>query len=377
VTSAASDQPTDESEPRSAQRLRLVTEARVRQGLARVRLALVPMMLASVAAALAYAIDQRVLGHPHPFFAPVAAWIALGFSSDRQLRRVAELAIGVTVGVAAGDFVVHVIGSGPWQLGLVLVLTGLAARFLDRGALLATQAGVQALVVVGLPALPSGGPVGRWTDALLGGAVALVFAALSPSDPRARSRVQAREALGELGLMLRDLGSGLRAGDGDAIADALVRGRASQPALDDWRATARNAGEIARVSPGRRRLSGELARLEEAAAKTDYAMRNSRVIARRAISLVESEHDLEDVGGVVERLSVLAARLGAALGSGTDVTGLRSDLVALAGEVDPVALAHEDWQAQGLVLLLRSLVVDLLMVSGLPLAAAKTALPRI
>jgi len=29
------------------------------------------------------------------------------------------------------------------------------------------------------------------------------------------------------------------------------------------------------------------------------------------------------------------------------------------------------------VLLLRSLVVDLLMVSGLPLAAAKTALPRI
>lgn len=214
MTSAASDQPTDESEPRSAQRLRLVTEARVRQGLARVRLALVPMMLASVAAALAYAIDQRVLGHPHPFFAPVAAWIALGFSSDRQLRRVAELAIGVTVGVAAGDFVVHVIGSGPWQLGLVLVLTGLAARFLDRGALLATQAGVQALVVVGLPALPSGGPVGRWTDALLGGAVALVFAALSPSDPRARSRVQAREALGELGLMLRDLGSGLRAGDG-------------------------------------------------------------------------------------------------------------------------------------------------------------------
>lgn len=374
MTSAASDQPTDESEPRSAQRLRLVTEARVRQGLARVRLALVPMMLASVAAALAYAIDQRVLGHPHPFFAPVAAWIALGFSSDRQLRRVAELAIGVTVGVAVGDFVVHVIGSGPWQLGLVLVLTGLAARFLDRGVLLATQAGVQALVVVGLPALPSGGPVGRWTDALLGGAVALVFAALSPSDPRARSRVQAREALG---LMLRDLGSGLRAGDGDAIADALVRGRASQPALDDWRATARNAGEIARVSPGRRRLSGELARLEEAAAKTDYAMRNSRVIARRAVSLVESEHDLEDVGGVVERLSVLAARLGAVLGSGTDVTGLRSDLVALAGEVDPVALAHEDWQAQGLVLLLRSLVVDLLMVSGLPLAAAKTALPRI
>lgn len=106
-------------------------------------------------------------------------------------------------------------------------------------------------------------------------------------------------------------------------------------------------------------------------------MRNSRVIARRAVSLVESEHDLEDVGGVVERLSVLAARLGAVLGSGTDVTGLRSDLVALAGEVDPVALAHEDWQAQGLVLLLRSLVVDLLMVSGLPLAAAKTALPRI
>ena len=85
--------------------------------------------------------------------------MALGFTMDRSVRRVAELAVGVALGVALGDLVVHVIGKGAWQMAVVLFLAAIIGRFLDRGAMLTTQAGVQAIVIVGLPASPR--PVAR------------------------------------------------------------------------------------------------------------------------------------------------------------------------------------------------------------------------
>ena len=86
-----------------------------------------------VAAGVAYAVARYGLGHPYPFFAPVAAWLALGFTADRNLRRVAELAIGVAVGVLAGDLLVHLIGVGPGQVALVLAAAVLVARFARPG----------------------------------------------------------------------------------------------------------------------------------------------------------------------------------------------------------------------------------------------------
>ena len=108
------------------------------------------------------------VGHPYPFFAPVSAWIALGFTTDRSVRRVAELAVGVAIGVGLGDLLVHLIGNGAWQVAVVLFVAAILARFLDRGGMLTTQAGVQALVIVGLPAVAatrrSARPVDRRRD---------------------------------------------------------------------------------------------------------------------------------------------------------------------------------------------------------------------
>ena len=76
------------------------------------------------------------------------------------MRRVAELAVGVAIGVALGDLLVHLIGNGVWQVAVVLFLAATIARFIDRGAMLTTQAGVQALVIVG-PAGDLARPAGR------------------------------------------------------------------------------------------------------------------------------------------------------------------------------------------------------------------------
>ncbi|NUU16642.1 aromatic acid exporter family protein [Cellulomonas humilata] len=359
-------------------RARVVVRARVRQGSSRVRAAWFPILQASVAAAISFAIAKYAVGHPYPFFAPVSAWIALGFTTDRSVRRVAELAVGVAIGVGLGDLLVHLIGNGPWQVAVVLFVAAILARFLDRGGMLTTQAGVQALVIVGLPAIgATGGPLGRWIDAAIGGAVALAVALLTPRDPRRHLRVLARAAVEDLAAVLRLLASGLRTGSTADVQDALVRGRASQPALDEWSETATSAGELARVSPTLRKYRAELAGLGGNAVLIDRAMRNARVLARRSRSTVDAQsHDLTTIAAQVEDTARATDELAAALGSGRDPERARAQLLAVSRSLDPFRLAASDWQVQSLVLLHRSLVVDLLEAAGVDPQAARDSLPE-
>ena len=62
----------------------------------------------AVAAGVAWLVAADLLGHPTPFFAPVAAVVALGTSYGQRLRRVAEVTIGVAVGVFLADLLVGV-----------------------------------------------------------------------------------------------------------------------------------------------------------------------------------------------------------------------------------------------------------------------------
>jgi len=369
------------SEPRGLLRrdVQVQVRARTRQGWTRVQAAWFPILQASVAGAISFAIGYYVLGHAYPFFAPVSAWIALGFTADRSVRRVAELAVGVAIGVALGDLVVHVIGTGVWQVAVVLFAAAVIARFIDRGAMLTTQAGVQALVIVGLPAMTAtGGPVGRWTDAAVGGVVALAIALLTPSDPRRHSRTLARTAVEDLAGVLRLLGRGLADGSAADVEDALVRGRASQPAIDDWSETADNARDLARISPTIRKYRAELTDLGRSAVLVDRAMRNTRVLARRSLAAVEVQtHDMTTIATQIEATAQATDELAAALGTGRVPERARTQLLAVAEALDPFALAPRDWHVQALVLLHRSLVVDLLEAAGVPPQEARDSLPEI
>lgn len=364
-------------------RVHLVVRARGRQGWARVRRATLPLLFASLAAGAAYAIARYGLGHAFPFFAPVSAWIALGFTADRQPRRVAELAIGVAVGVGAGDLLVHVIGVGPGQVALVLFVAVLLARFIDRGDLLAVQAGVQAVIIVVLPASSSSGPFNRWLDAVVGGAVALVVSVLSPQDPRRRVRSLAGEGMREISAVLEALSAGLERTGLDEIDEALVRGRASQPVLDQWRSAALAAHSAARVSPAFRRHLPELVELEGAAVLADRAMRNTRVLVRRARTVVDQAQvgqpppTLGTLAALVHELRLAVDDLGVVLAGGGPPDEVRRRLTQAAQRADPYRLAPDDWHVQSLVMLVRSLVVDLEEAAGIEPAQARAWLPEI
>ncbi|SKC40269.1 FUSC family protein [Krasilnikoviella flava] len=376
---------------------------RVRQGISRVRVSFWPVVQAALAAGVAYGLATVVLGHTQPFFAAIAAWVCLGFSFDRELRKVAEVATGVALGVALGDLMVHVIGSGWWQIAVVMGVSALIARFVDRGPLLTIQAGVQAGVVVGLPAsVAANGAFGRWTDALVGGGVALLVALLTPGDPRRRIRALAQEATRELALTLESVARGLRDGDPDELAAALVRGRAAEKVLEDWHDVATKSDEIARVSVNRV-LRAEITRLAAQAVLVDRAMRTVRVLARRTPATLRSLGMLEDdgdhrvaavslsgnlpppptvdpvadpVADLVVRLAHGVRLLAAALGTGTGMAQARDALLEVARDTDPRTLGAGHWQVQSLVLLLRSPVVDLLEAAGLPPEEARDALPE-
>ncbi|MBD5786157.1 FUSC family protein [Cellulosimicrobium terreum] len=355
----------------------------MRQGASRVRASLWPILQAAAAAGLAFGIARYGLGHVAPFFAPVSAWICLGFSQDRQLRRVLELAVGVAIGVGLGDLVVHAIGTGWWQVAVVLAVSALAARFIDRGAMLTTQAGVQAIVIVGLPAAQAGGPLGRWTDALVGGAVALAVAALTPGDPRRRPRTLGAEATSELAVVLETLARGLRSRDRADLEAALVQGRASEGALEEWQSAATSARELARVTAAGRPRRDELGELERQAVLVDRAMRSARVLARRALPVAAGAsadgevHDLEGVADLVARFAAGTRVLAEAIGAGRDPAVAREVLVEVARGADPHVVGEGDWQVQSLVMILRSPVVDVLEAASATPEQARGALPEL
>ena len=79
----------------------------------------------------------------------------------------AELGLGAVLGVGIGEAVFLLVGSGGWQLGLGLIVAALAGRILDRGTLFTMQAGVNAMVVIGMGNLAgTTGGVDRMLDAV-------------------------------------------------------------------------------------------------------------------------------------------------------------------------------------------------------------------
>src|SRR3954454_23913482 len=119
----------------------------------------------AVAAGIAWFVAKDLLGHTTPFFAPVAAVVSLGTSYGQRLRRVAEVTIGVALGVFGADLLVQVLGSSGWVIALVVGLSMSVALLLDNGQIFLIQAAVQSIIITALAPAP-GQAFTRWTDAL-------------------------------------------------------------------------------------------------------------------------------------------------------------------------------------------------------------------
>ena len=101
-----------------------------------------------------------------------------------------------------GDATTHLIGSGGLQIAFIVAAGMSIALLLDAGQLLIIQAAVQGIVVAALAPAP-GDAFLRWTDALIGGAVALVAATVVPRAPLRKPRDQAAVVVRKIAELLR------------------------------------------------------------------------------------------------------------------------------------------------------------------------------
>ena len=211
----------------------------------------------AVAAAAAWWVASALLGHERPFFAPVVAVVALGVSYAARLRRVGEVVAGVALGVAVGDVFVRVAGTGTWQIALVIAVAMSLAVLLEAGPMLVTQAGVQASIVTTLVP-PTAEGLDRWLDAVVGGAVALVAAAVVPASPLRRPRRLTAGLLDDLAEVLLAAANSIRDRDAARAEQALQRARGTQRSLDELADAAQEGLDVLQVSPFRRRHRSEL-----------------------------------------------------------------------------------------------------------------------
>ena len=359
---------------------------RARLGLRRSFNSLLPALLITVCAVGAYFFSERVLGHHGPLFAATSAIIALGFSRDPRLRRVLEVGLGCTIGIVLGDALLHWLGSGIWQAALVVFLSVMLARFLDSGAIFTTQLALQSLLVVLLP-VPVGGPFTRSIDAVVGGCFALAATLLVPRDPRREPKDDLKIMLGELATVLRECASALSYNDATTAWHALVRARNLQPRIDSMRQGLRSSVEIARLSPLYRRHFDEVDGLARLMERVDYAMRSSRILARRLTSVINNAA-LSDAGTLhlAEVMSEAAAavdELASALahdpsGAGkASLSHARDSLADIATRLHPANLEITRMEGEALVLLFRTLMVDILETAKMDPAEARDLLPKL
>ena len=101
-----------------------------------------PIIQTAAAAVAAWYLAVLVLGTQRPVFASIAAVICVGATIGQRRERAVELIGGVVVGIAVADLLVRLIGTGPPQIGVMIVLAMVAAVLLGGGPLLVSEAGV-------------------------------------------------------------------------------------------------------------------------------------------------------------------------------------------------------------------------------------------
>ncbi|GAA2335586.1 aromatic acid exporter family protein [Saccharopolyspora halophila] len=336
----------------------------------------VPIVQCAVAAGVAWFLAHQVVGHPTPFFAPVAAVVSLGVSLGQRMRRSLELVVGVSIGVGVGDVLIYHIGSGAWQISLVVALAMSTAVLLDSGGVIVLQAASSSVLVATLlPPATAGGPL-RMIDAAIGGLVGFAVAALLPANPLAVAHRNGRVVLGALAEALRGVASAVAHADVEAAADVLAQARKSQKSVEELRVALEGGREIARFAPIRWHRRRDLERYENAATPMDRALRNTRVLARRALAaLRDGEPVPRPLPSMLEELAGTVALLRDELASGTDPLQARESARSVARRSTVEMLGEGDFSMQVVVLQVRSITVDLLQATGLTREEANAALP--
>ncbi|WP_433530098.1 FUSC family protein [Micromonospora sp. CA-263727] len=343
------------------------SKATLHDRLHRVRMALALAVQAGLAAGLSWFASHDLLGNPQPVFAPISAVGTLAVSVGQRFRRTAELIIGVAVGVAVGDLLVYFLGTGPWQLGLVVTAAILLTIFAGGSVAIVIQAAATAVLIVTLSPSVANLELPRFIDALVGGGIALlVTAVLLPLNPLRVLNRAARPALDLLAGQLDTAADALRERDRERTQKALDRLRNNKPELATLTEAIEGAKETALLSPARWHRRGELTHYAEAADPIDRAMRNTGTLIRRAVTMIEDEEPIpEPMTDAVGHLAEAVRLLKREFAHGEEPEQARERCLRAVSEAGRAYAEGVGFSGSVVVAQVRTTASDLLVASGI------------
>jgi hypothetical protein len=355
---------------------------RLRRFAARMRDKLVPRRRLIVQVALASALAWQgavwLLDDPRPFFAPIAAVIALNATGRRQVRQTVELIVGVAVGIGIADLLARVIGTGALQIGVVVAVALIAATAIDGGPLLFGQAASSGILVVAL-ATPGGASLAptRLFDALLGGGCALLISiVVLPHDADGEVSRAARSILEGIAGVVDTIAEAVRARDIEAARRCMVSARALDQRLIRFRETTAAGGEIVMLAPLRRYARDAVTRFARAEVHVTALTADTRVLARLVLQLLRIDAPLRTalpaaISDLAEAVRALAAELE------SDEPERGEESIAAATRAVRIARSDDPGSSGDLIAReLRSFAVHVLYARGLDERAAGAALER-
>ena len=343
-------------------RLRGVTTA----ARARLRGRLLAVVQTAAAAVVAWELAVLLLPDPRPAFASIAAVIAVGATNGERVGRAIQLVAGVVIGITVASLMLELLGTGAWQMGVLVILAMGSAIALGLPELVVVEAGVSAILIVALdPGAAAGFSPNRILEGIIGGATALAISAtFFPPDPALAPGRAAQAMFVELGRALERIAGALESRDAGAAERALLDTRGIDPLVRSVEAELVTGRETARYAPGPRSSRALLDRYERSIPQIDYAVRNTRVLARNVVALVRDGEDVPDnLHGAVRDLSNAVWELAASYDAPSHAEPGRRLAVRAANEAAAVSTQRPDVVLVGGQV--RSVAVDLVRAADL------------
>jgi hypothetical protein len=196
-----------------------------------------------------------------------------------------------------------------------------------------------------------------------------------PGSPLRRPRQEATTLMHDFADWCRDAVRALATSDRQLAYATLDRARASEQQLSDVLDAAKDGLSIAGSSPWRRGHRSDLLGIAALAVHLDRAIRNGRVLLRRVTVVVRRGEHLDDaVLGLLQALAEAADELADSIGARSHPSHSRELLVQVARESARVPVGAS-LSSDVIVAQVRSMVVDLLELTGLDPDEARALVP--
>lgn len=266
-----------------------------------------PLVQGTAAAVIAWSIARYALDHEEPFFAPVAAVIALNATVGERGLNAVRLMQGVVVGIIVGELTLAALGGEPGSLALATFVAMTIAVALGGARITVAQAAVGAILTVAIGDADAG--YQRFIDAVVGAGVALTFSQLlfSP-EPIRLLRSAESAALTNMGTGLELTADALERDDEELAEDALSRLRDLRDHLVELGRTRQASSRVSRRSAPWRSQRAPVVRETENAGYLDLLGDSCLMLTRAALAAeaVDRQGLVRPIRGLARALTELA-----------------------------------------------------------------------